>query len=478
MRRQILLLACAAGAVLASGATPPVAEETLDEVMVSAERDRDRPRRPTAVTTTWSNVFAIWRTSGVTVTQLGVSNRATPEEVRFRRMPRALRLAPENKPAPASASKVQLIEDRLSGFERSSPTVVLALDDNIDETDRLPASITFGPHSSLINLDYLRLRETDGKTLFTLSNALDPQTRRCEKGFVIVDEAWATNFAFVLLTESLAQCRRVQSSREGDLLFAEGLPEKLRQDVLEVYGPISVGLGNRLGNETGLVFVAWWPSSPHEGLRFARGWDRSSLLLFNGPEWHEGLNPQQQQTLRDAFSAEQISRRFSQIERPSVLIESAARYLLFLYRAQQKENTSGWLADALPRWITSCASHLDGRDSTADSANRLAGIECGLLVQFVYDADARSQSAGRLSLFDTWRGLLKASRRRGTDGAKEAEFLASSMEARRIVRGLLDGGMEWSTFAAELKEIGVHLHINQDPITSTASVLSLTHFHD
>jgi len=482
-RKHAMLLSCMAVSAIASAPTPPVADETLDEVAIPAEKERE-PRRPrTKLATSWSYVWSAWRRNGATVVELHLSDRPPQPEVRFQRLTSAVRLAPEYTPSEIPVSTVQLSGDRLSGFHysrtNSNTAVWLALDDNINEADGLPASIAFGSHASLVNLDYLRVRDTRGQTVINAMYAIHPQTRRCEQSVSIVSQAGDTRNGFVLLNDSLAECQRTERSREsGDLLFASNLPEKLRQDVMEVYGPISVGLGNRLGNEPGLVFVSWWPASPYEGLRFERSWDSSNLLLFHGSEWQQGLDPQQRQALWAAFAAEQIGRRFRHLDPSGVFTESAARYMLSLFTAEHQHNAKRWLAEALPGWIAGCAKHLDDQVTADSSRNDLSSIECGVLVQFVYDTVARAKSAGSDSLYDTWRRLLDASRRRREEGAKPAEFLASSKEARGIVQGLLDGKVDWGRFAEELDGLGVRLLLSPDAPASIISVVSLMYFQD
>lgn len=473
---QVLLPACMA-AVLTSAATPPAAVETLEEISIPAETERERERRASRVAAP-SYVFTIRRGNGVTKVEL-VLRRLQPQ-VRFRHGSSARRLAPEIAPTGISMNAFQVSGEVLKGFDKSSALAALALDDNVGEVDGIPASLEFGPHSSLVNLEYLRLSGAGRQTAFSLTYAINPQTRRCERQLSLLDDvAEEKRNRFVLVNDSLEQCQRTGARREGgDLLFAEDLPEQLRQDVLALYGPIAVGIANRLGSEPGLLLVGWWPESPYDGATFVPSWDRNSLLLFHGASWQQGLGPQLQGALRLRFENEQIERRLLQPGKYHALTESAIRYLLALYTAEQARSTGSWLAASLPGWIEACARQLDGRSVAAARGQDLASIDCGLVVQFVYDAVARARSAGRASLFDTWRQLLDTSFRRRQDGANPEDFLASSGSARRIVQSLLEGAADWQRFAADLDGLGVKLRIAGDAPAITTAVLSLAHFRD
>lgn len=470
--RKALLLACAAMAVLAKGAAPPPVE-TLEEVAVHGTKDRERERGPLAESDETGYFLYLVRRDIETRFEVAfVTIRGA--EVSFRRESRARRLLARQGPA----SPVRLKGDLLAGFDRLNTKAVLSLDDNVEEADGIPASIPFGTHAALVNLEHLRLRDTRFQTHVTVVNGIDPQRRRCEEKFALLDDDRDGSGRFILVAETIAHCRRAQRGREGDLVFADHVPETLRQAVKDVYGPIAVRFGNKLGSEPGLIFVAWWPDSPHGDFRFERSWNRNSLLLFNGTTWQGGLSSLQREVLWSTFATEQVQRRFRRSERPGPLTEAAASYLLMLATAERNHATNRWLSDALPGWITECAARQHDRAQRIALPGELPGGECGLLVQFVYDATARSRSEGRETLYDSWRRLLNASFRRGESGATPADFLASSDEARLIVQGLLDGAIDWERLAVALHDLGVRLDVEYSAGVTSASVLELKYFRD
>jgi hypothetical protein len=73
--------------------------------------------------------------------------------------------------------------------------------------------------------------------------------------------------------------------------------------------------------------------------------------------------------------------------------------------------------------------------------------------------------------------LLRASYRNGRSGATSAEFLASSRDANGIVRGLLDGSVDWNRFATDLERIGVRLRVDMDAQPMHVAVVSLANFN-
>jgi hypothetical protein len=198
--------------------------------------------------------------------------------------------------------------------------------------------------------------------------------------------------------------------------------------------------------------------------------------LLNGAEWQQGLGGQQQDALRAALVAEQIDRRIKQTDGAGLFNESASRYLLKMFNAGQAGDQKGWLVDALPGWIARCAADVANRQRVAAARGGVVSIECGLVMQFVYDAVARAKSPGRNSLYDTWWQLLDHSYRRGASGATLAEFLASSRDARRIVQGLMDGTVDWSRFVTDLDAFGVKLRLDKQASAPAVSIQALTHF--
>lgn len=469
--RESMFLTCIAMAVLAGGAEP-AAPDILEEVAVPGTRVRERERGLLRNPDPRGYLLYLLRKDGSTRFQLSFLS-TLQDEVRFRRQSSSMRLLADQIPL----SPVRLDGDRLHGFDRLHTDAILTLEDNIQEEDGFPASIPFGPGTSLVNIEYLRVQGELLQTHVTVVNAMDPQTRRCEEKFALLDDGQEGINRFILLAESLAHCRRTSRQRDGDLVFANNVPEQMRNAVRDLYGPVAVRFSNKLGSEPGLVYVSLQPESSRGDFQFERSWNRGSLLVFNGRAWQAGFPTSQREAIASAFVEEQVRRRFRQSERPGSLTESAAGYLLALASAERRLATKETLMQALPVWIEDCREHLN-RHAAGLVAESFPMEGCGLLVQFIYDAVARARSSGSETVHDIWRSLLNASYRRGESGASTADFLASSKDAHRIVRGLIDRTVDWGELVTTLEAIGVRISLSGATEVKSASVSELKHFRD
>jgi hypothetical protein len=467
------MLACVTATSAAQ--QPQPVTQVLDEVEVAGPRDRVRERGPGAFVREPINV-AVTLDGTIRVHQTLVKEQT---QVVFHRRSAARRL-PASGDSYSKANerlRLELLPDRLVALDRPwIRTAGYQILPNVEEADGVPAQIPFGPDIALVNLDYVRMRESQYQMRIGLTYAMHPQTRRCETAFWFGDFWSDSTNPYILLGNSLSGCNRAARRRDGDLLFADSVPTHLRQAVQEIYDPIASRLANRLGSEPGTMFIAWWMESPYEGYRLELSWNRNSLLLFNGTGWLQGIDTAQREALRMSFMREQIQRRIRESDWPGPFTQSAVDYLLLLTRSDEEQATPQRLRRELPMWMADCATRMHARKDAVDRGVDVPSLECGLVLQFVYDAVARSSSAGRQDVFSTWRKLLSASFRRGESGAKPTEFLASSADARRIAQGLFDGRMDWPKFAADLDSVGVKLSVTSYGSTPEFEVQSLEHF--
>jgi hypothetical protein len=270
-------------------------------------------------------------------------------------------------------------------------------------------------------------------------------------------------------------CNRTVNGREADLLFADAVPQRLRQELRDLYDPVYSRFSHDLGSEPGIVFVVFRPESPRNDFRLVRTLNRTSLLVFNGPSWEHGFTAQQRNELWDEVAQEQILRRIRGAE---AFTEAAAAYLLKLARAERQQATPRMLSAELPEWIAACARAMNLRSSLANAPRGNTSYDCGLVVQFVYDAVARAKSKGEDNVMHSWRTLLADAYRRKQDGVSSSAFLDSSADAHRIVQGLLNGVVDWTAFAAELGKFGVQLRVTPGRAAPAVQVQSLVNFRD
>jgi hypothetical protein len=452
-----------------SGKRPP-ATDTLDEVVAQSEPERQRqaqvPRRianPDVVTVTRNS------STGKSSIRARVQPYTPQPEIRFRAS-NARQLAAGSNP------ELGLERDRLAVNVKSRiRSATLEFTASIDEADGLPALIPINATTSLFNFDYVRLDNSGQPQMVTLRNVMHPETRRCTSSLSLGNDAEDFHDRFVLVGDRYGDCNRTANSREGELIFADAVPQRLRQELHDLYDPVYNQFARDLGSEPGIVFVVWRPDSPRRDFRLVPTINRTSLLVFNGPAWEHGFTALQRDALWEDIAREQIAHR---IHGRDPISEAAADYLLGLARAKRQQTANRWLTTAVPDWIAACARDVSLRASVASAPRGNSSYDCALVVQFVYDAVARANSKGEDTAMRTWRRLLADAYRRRQDGVTSSAFLNSSADARRISQGLLNGAVDWPAFAVELGKLGVHLRMTPGQIAPTVQVQSLADFRD
>lgn len=453
-----------------SGKQVPTLDE-LDEVVAESEIERKRqarlPRRiadPDAVTVSRNSTVA-----GNGSVRVRMQPYIPQRELRLR-MSEARNLAADANP------HLELQGDRITtdnGLRIRSVTLEFMA--AREEADGLPAVIPINATTSLFNFDYVRLRNSTQPLMTTLRNVMDPETRRCSSTLRLGDGGDDYPNRFVLVADRFGDCNRTVDSREGDLVFADAFPPRLRQELRELYDPVYSRFSTKLGSEPGVVFVIWRPESQRNDFRLIRSLNRTSILIFNGTSWEHGFNASQRDALWEDIAQEQIARR---IRSGDVISESASDYLLKLARAERQQTTSRWLSDEVPEWIAGCGRAMSLATRTANAPRGILSHDCGLVVQFVYDAVERAKSDGDESVMRTWRILLADAYRRKQEGVSSSNFLDSSADARRIVQGLLTGAMDWTAFAANLGQIGVQMRLTSGQFAPSVQIHSLAAFRD
>jgi hypothetical protein len=445
--------------------------DTLDEAVVEGEFERRRQAQlpirvanPDIVTVTRNS-----STTGNGSIRVRLQPYSSQREIR-------LRASNARKLADGASSRLELQRDRLTTNDGSKiRSVTLEFTAGMDEADGLPVLIPFNATTSLFNIDYVRFDSSTHPLMTTLRNVMEPETRRCtsELGFAGGEDDFHDRF--VLLGDTYGDCNRTVKSREGDLLFADSVPQRLRQELRDLYDPVYNQFARNLGSEPGIVFVVWRPESSRSDFRLVPTLNRTSLLVFNGPSWEHGLTEQQREALWEDVAQEQIERRISGGD---VITDAAADYLLNLARAEGQQTTSRWLTAEVPEWIAACGRAMSLRAGATSAPRGIYSYACGLVVQFVYDAVARAKSNGEDSVMRTWRTLLGDAYRRKQNGVSSSAFLDSSADARRSVQGLLSGAVDWAAFAVELGKVGVQLRVTPGPIAPSVQVQSLSNFRD
>jgi hypothetical protein len=471
------LASSAAMAQTANMAAPDALDDVVDVGDLEVQKNRPKPRE-----LSYPDVVTVTRRTraGNGLISLLLQPFTQQREFRFRASDARQLAAGEN-------SRLKLRDDRLTKDGAFMTTVNLEFIAGMEEADGLPALIPVNATTSLFNYDYARLENSSQPVRVTLTNAMDPETQRCAKElhlsgsgksrerFILRGEEVHPGIStenFILLGDGFADCSRTTRSREANLIFADTVPQRLRQELRDLHDPVFNQFSRNLGNVPGTVFVIWLPEASGNDIRLVRGLSRTSLLVFNGPSWDHGFTAQQRDALWEEIAKEQMLLRIPELLRTEAAIEAAADYLLKLTRAERQQATISLLTTEVPEWISACARAMSVQ------SDAIASYDCGLVVQFVYDAVARAKSKGQDTVMRTWRTLLADASRRKQSGVKFGAFLDSSADARRIVNGLQGGDMEWTAFAAEMDKVGVELLVTPGQLVPTVQVQSLAYFHD
>jgi hypothetical protein len=448
-------------------------EEALDELVAESELEQQRQTQSRRRNAPNSYVDFVTVTRNSTRT----GNGSIRLEVKPYTPQRELRLRASNaRQLPEGAnSRLELQQDRLTTNGSPILGVTLEFAADMDEADGLPAVVRINARTSLFNFDYVRLDNSSQPLIATLKNAMDPETRRCASELSLGIGAEDFHDRFVLLGDGFGDCDRTVNSRKGDLIFSDTVPQHLRKELRDFHDAVYSQFARDLGNEPGIVFVIWRPESPRNDFRLVRSLNRTSLLVFNGSSWEHGFSVQQREALWEEVAQEQVARR---IHRDDAITEAAADYLLKLARAERQRTTTSMLTTEVPEWIAACARAMSLRTSTNNAPRSSFSYDCGMVVQFVYDAVARAKSNGEDTVMSTWRTLLADVKRRRLSGVQSSTFLDTSADARRIVQGLLDGVVDWASFAVELGKVGVQLRVAPGQPAPFVQVQSLADFRD
>lgn len=452
----------------------PPAPDLLEEVVAEGERERTlKAQTPRQIN--GPDLISVTRNSTATgngMIRVRIQPHTPQSELRFR--------ASDARQLPSGARPtMELQQDRLTA--RIKPPirdVTLEFATGVDEADGLPALIRINERASLFNVDYVRLLNSRQPLMATLRNVMNPETRRCESALRLGDGGDEFHDRFVLLGDRFGDCNRTIKGREGDLVFADTVPDHVRQELHDFYDPIYNRFSHDLGSEPGVVFVIWRPESPRNDFRFVRSLNRTSLLVLNGPSWNGSFTAQQRDALWEEVAQEQILRRIRWQGQSDAITEAAVDYLLKLARAERQHDTVRRLTTELPEWISACHRAMSLQASVANAPRNIISHDCGLVLQFVHDAVARGNSRGEDTVKRTWRNLLADALRRGLNYVSATAFLQLPGEANRIAQGLQSGAMDWNFFAAELGKVGVQVQVTPGRLAPSVLVLSLTNFHD
>lgn len=455
--------------VAVEGETPEAPDELVDENEGERRLQNRSPRQ--MVYADVANVMRSGSTSANGSIRVQIQPYTPQREIR-------LRSSDARQLVEGANSQLQLLQVRLTTTGSPIRSAGLEFTVGVDEKDGLPAVIRVNQTTSLFNFDYVRLENSKQPLIATLTNAMDPETHRCKGELSLGIGAEDFHDRFLLLGNSFGYCDRIIKSRQGDLVFADVVPQQLRSDLRDLYDEVSKELSSSLGVTPGIVFVIWRPESSRNDVRFVRSLGTTNVLFFNGRSWAQGLTAQQREALWEDVAQEQILRRIPEQVRSDTITQAAIDYLLKLARAERQHATLSLMNTELPEWVAACARAISRRTGTANASRDDFSHECSLVVQFVHDAVTRAKSSGAETVMSTWRTVLASATRRKQSETLSTAFLHSSDGARRIVQRLLNGATDWVALAKDLEEYGVQLRVTIGPLATSVEVQSMANFRD
>lgn len=343
------------------------------------------------------------------------------------------------------------------------------------------ALFTMGARSSVIDLRALLPQSP--AVAFRVRNAFDAHSRACVDELVLEGDGASTGAWFVVVSTSRDACQ--QTIRGGDVtLLAEDAPAQLQavteRELVGAHRRLAEKLGRPLDAPPTLILA-------HRGrasggvTRVQRSADTVVLAALEGDSW---IDPNARQANALAFS---ITRALAPAWLVGIVVpppeplrvghwlaDGAAQYLAMVDRQMQGAEIHAapagrmMLAD-----IGLCSIRVEaplGRSPSAALPVDRDPLGCGLLVQFVYDAVTRAETAGLRTIFDVWADVLAEA----DGGPIDTEtFLAMNERARAAVAGLVYGpAADFDGIAAALRNAGIDASVGE-PLDTGGAVLAL-----
>jgi hypothetical protein len=384
-------------------------------------------------------------------------------------------------------SETLTLQDKRIASTTGSPFSAASVSIEPAERTALSLFVTMGARSSVIDLRLL-LPSAAGEVSFEVQNAFDVRARACVdelrlEGTDAPPSGRATGWLVVASTSRDA-CRA--AARDGDLTFlAEDAPAQLQAIAVEQFASAYRRLSEKLGRPLDpppVLILAHKGRSGGGVMGIRTGLDSVVLASLEGDSW----------TAPNSRSASRLG---------SSLTRALAPYWLagVIVPPPEPLRVGHWLADGAAQYLAMLDSQSLGEEVYPEPAGRmvLADIElcsrqveapfvpravavpvesdplkCGLLIQFVYDAITRAETAGQRTIFDLWADVLADA----DGGPIEAEsFLGTNERARAAVAGLVYGpAADFEGVTTTLRTAGIDASLG-DPRDTGGAVAPLLH---
>jgi hypothetical protein len=332
--------------------------------------------------------------------------------------------------------------------------------------------VALGARSSLVDLRRVLPPDEAGPVAIKLRNAFDVRERACVDEYAPDDAGRLrdTSAWFAVVSTTRDACHEAMHGGNGAQMFAEEVPAPLQlsasQQIAAAYRRLAEKLRSPLDPPPTLV-LSYAPGSRGGFTMVRTGIDSVVFARLEGDSW---ATPTARQTTSLAFSLTTALVRswLHGLPEEGLLGGSgAARYLAALERHSAGDDIFGEPAGRiLLGEIEDCGRQIGWGISGTGVPPPGVVLACGPLIQFVYDAVARAESAGGRTIFDVWADVLA----RADGGPLEAKsFLATNERAHAGVAGLVYGPTaDFAGIAELLRSAGIDASVGEPRDTGGA----------
>ncbi|MEX2124722.1 MAG: hypothetical protein WD795_12585 [Woeseia sp.] len=369
-------------------------------------------------------------------------------------------------------SPFELRGDRITAPEAfTQATATLQPNDRI--IDRVyPSLTTVDATTSVINLDYVRLKNDLEPVSITVRNAYDPYEQVCVEKYDI-PPAKGTEYPdsagrYVLLSSTYDACAAHVNNGPPKIFFSRDMSPPIVKlisgSLLPAYDGIKKQFEVRPEPEP-TIFLSQDRGGVVNEYQGDAGWDSIISLRFQGDAWDTPDEVDSNRVLT-FLTHELVHLWIGKLLRTDTgngperawLHEGAADYIALIELVSQGSLSREYFLSRMGERANACGQIPGTRYLMTDREPAAGSLvyDCGVLVQLVYDAVSRAESDNERTIVDLWRDFVKTSIGDGTHAIRAEQFVDSYPNAKRILSGVFYGPeIDMNSIAAELRTLGV-----------------------
>lgn len=301
------------------------------------------------------------------------------------------------------------------------------------------ALVSMGAVSSALDVNFLlpAITPADDVTI-VVRNAYDPRRGACVAEYEPPLDVRAESSQWVVLGTSLEGCKGVVHAGASTTTLSQDVSSELysfaAQHFAATYRTLEARLGPPPERNPTLVLAHNRPSKRNSSRLFTSG-DSMVVALFEGDAFNSpteiALN-RLARSITGNLVPHWIRFESQQPRERNWLVAGAASYLAAI------ETPPDATGPTVTGDIQLCTRPLNSPRAQATLALPVDRDprNCGMLIQLVYDAIERSESAGQRTIYDLWRQVLQVNE---SSGSLRTAFLAANARAEAAVAGLVHG---------------------------------------